>query len=165
MVAQGAVTAMAPEQSSQTEPVSPIRTPELSQERQSQPPSVQQQSVQPNGEQPAPFTSYPGAYGQQFVPYPHRPGGTLHPQPQPQQIQQAYAVVGASAPPEKQSWKITKDVGHVLALIISVVGIGISFSAVNTPNGYTDSYDYIDPSILAMAGGPLVCSVLPCGCL
>lgn len=63
-----------------------------------------------------------------------------------------------TALPQKQSWKITKDVAHVVVIIISIIGAGMAFSRINPSLDYTRYYDGTGES---EAFGSIVCSYQP----
>lgn len=166
---------MAPEQSSQTEaPVAPSVSP-LSSTRQPtpliQPP--QRASHQPlnNNNVQNPYGLYPQSYGSHYVPYDQTAPQQLRQMQQQQQqmpMQQngqqvTYMTVPQpfQQPPETNRRMITKDVFHVMILIMTIIGIGFSFSLIGTgisqsgnSNGYY--YDDLDYYLPAMSAGPIV---------
>ena len=102
------------------------------------PPAAQQQTLptqQPNGSKPAPaaqpYVLYAGSYGQPFVPYDESHG------PQGFQLQpQHFTALPRPALPERKPWRITKDVLHVVAIVMSIVGLGLGFSLLSRGLGY-----------------------------
>jgi hypothetical protein len=64
-------------------------------------------------------------------------------------------------PPESNKRKISRDVMHVIVMIICILGIGFSFSLLGrATNSSTDRYgyyyDYFDYYIPAISAGPIV---------
>ncbi|PNY28106.1 Uncharacterized protein TCAP_01972 [Tolypocladium capitatum] len=69
-----------------------------------------------NPVQPAqPYVLYSASYGEPFAPYSGNQGQQLVTVPHP--------VV-----PERKAWRITKDVLHAVAIVVSIVGLGVGFS-------------------------------------
>ncbi|UNI23769.1 hypothetical protein JDV02_009569 [Purpureocillium takamizusanense] len=131
---------MAPETSTQTdtraEAVSPVTSTATSTPPLSLPLPHQQQQQQPAHDhfapamppkaaaQQQPYVMYPSSYGEHYVPYEQsRQADMLH-----QGAAAAQVVAPRIIVPETKSWRITKDVMHVLAMVISIAGIGIGIS-------------------------------------
>lgn len=103
------------------------------------PPVAQQTAPAPprNGSNPVPpaqpFVLYPASYGEPFVPYSEDRGQQASQQHQlnPQQ----FAVLPRPVVPERKAWRITKDVLHVLAMVICIVGLGLGFSLLSYGSG------------------------------
>lgn len=151
---QARTAAMAPETSTQTdtrgEAVSPVTSTATSapplphheqHQHQHQQPPVQEhfapampstaQHVDHRGsaaipQQPhQPYVLYPASYGEHYVPYEQSRQADMLRQGH---AQGAQVVAPRIIVPETKSWRMTKDVLHVLAMVMSIAGIGIGIS-------------------------------------
>ncbi|OAQ59204.1 hypothetical protein VFPPC_14735 [Pochonia chlamydosporia 170] len=169
---------MAPEQSSQTDPqtVSPIQS-SVSPSTQPREPSplvhpAQRASTTDTNSVQSPYGLYPQSYGSHYVPYDQTAPQQLRQMQQQQapvnmpngQQPVTYMTVPApfQQPPESNKRKVTKDILHVIVIIICIIGMGFAFSLLGRSpyRNYSSSsryyyYDDFDRYIPAMSAGPV----------
>ncbi|KAK2616683.1 hypothetical protein QQS21_000295 [Conoideocrella luteorostrata] len=146
---------MAPEQASQTGQVSPIQSTTTTSHPREASPVVHQAQNNSNAQPPngqSPYVLYPNSYGQPFAPYSQQQ--QMQGQNAPQQVTYLAVPHALQRQPEKNSRKIARDILHVLVLIISIIGIGFSFSllARSSSSLYSEDYDIYLP---ALSAGPV----------
>lgn len=176
---------MAPEQSSQTDPqtVSPVQS-SVSPSTQPREPSplvhpAQRASTTDTNSVQSPYGLYPQSYGSHYVPYDQTAPQQLRQMQQQQapvnmpngQQPVTYMTVPApfQQPPESNKRKVTKDILHVIVIIICIIGMGFAFSLLGRSpyRNYSSSsryyyYDDFDRYIPAMSAGPVVCLSVLC---
>ncbi|POR33501.1 Uncharacterized protein TPAR_06283 [Tolypocladium paradoxum] len=97
--------------------------------------------------QPAqPYMLYPASYGAPFIPYSENREQRAFQQHQLNPHQ--FATLQRPVVPERKAWRITKDVLHVLSVVLSIVGLGFGFSLLS----YGPRFD---GAVGAIAGCPI----------